>query len=132
MSSKQDNSTIVKADADKLSETNGQPSEIKLETEALVEAIKQRAQIEVQNASNLTREAYLNAVRQVKETIEANRMIDPEEIEKSFQSLQQEAEKNWQSITSDMTEFGDRLSEAAQAAWSVLTEGKESNGKDDN
>lgn len=122
MSYKQDRSPIVKAEPGNSAETNGQPSEIKIETKALVNAIRTRTQIELQNASDLTREAYLSTVRQVKDNLETNQLIDPEEIEKLFQTLQQETEKNWQSISDEISDFGNRLTEAAQAAWDILTE----------
>jgi hypothetical protein len=93
---------------------------VKLETEALIEALKKRAQAEIHMAGDLTRETYLNAVRQAREAIEQNKLIDPDRIEQSVQAIQQEAEKNWNVITGEIESLGTRLSDAAKAAWDKL------------
>ena len=54
-------------------EMAGQDEQIKAETKALVEAIKKRAQSEIDNAQTLTQDAYLNAVRSAREAIEQNK-----------------------------------------------------------
>lgn len=113
------------------------------ETQALVDAIRMRAQMDAESAGNFTRETYLNAVRQLRETVEKNKLFDPEQVEQSFASVQQEAEKNWQSVeqsfasaqqeadknwqsvVKDVTEFGDRLSEAAKVAWDIITQSRQ-------
>jgi len=94
--------------------------QIRQETAALIEAIKKRAQSEMQTAGDFTRDAYLTAVRQAREAIEQNQLIDPERIEQSIALLQQEAEKNWNSVVSDMESLGTRLADAARAAWDAL------------
>jgi hypothetical protein len=103
-------------------EMAGQNADIKQETKALIEAIKKRAQSEIQAAQELTREAYLAAVRRAREAIEETKLIDPDRLEQSVQLIQQEAQKNWQSIADEIQHFGDRLSEAAKTAWAVLTQ----------
>lgn len=95
--------------------------ELKEATEALMEAIKNLAKSEMEAAEDFSREAYLKAVGQARKTIEQIKLIDPDEIEKSVQQVQNEAEKNWQSVLEEMQGFGDRLTKAAQAAWEVLT-----------
>lgn len=35
--------------------------------------------------------------------------------------MQMEAEKNWESIVKEVATFGDRLADAAKAAWEALT-----------
>jgi hypothetical protein len=104
-----------------------QSDEIKRETKALIDALKLRAQTEVQSAGDLaksatdyTRESYLKLVREARESIEQGRLLDLERIEQSAQKLQQEAEKNWQSLVQEMGGLSDRLSEAAKAAWEKL------------
>ncbi len=109
----------------------GPKSEVKAETKALVDAIKKRAQTEAQSAGDFTRETYLNAVRQAREAIEQHKLFEPEKIEESIQLIQQEAEKNWQSVANEVTALGDRLSEAAKAAWTVLTAPKSDDSKSD-
>lgn len=95
--------------------------EVKNETMALIEAMRRRAQSEAQGAGNLARDTYLNAVRQAKEAIEQNKVFDPERIEYSFKLLQMDAEKNWESIVKEVSTLGDRLADAAKAAWDALT-----------
>ena len=104
-----------------------QSDEIKRETKALIDALKLRAQTEVQSAGGLaktatdyTRESYLKLVRQARESVEQGKLLDLERIEQSAQKLQQEAEKNWQSLVQEMGGLSDRLSEAAKAAWDKL------------
>ncbi|PMB02979.1 hypothetical protein CI594_06660, partial [Fischerella thermalis CCMEE 5196] len=64
-------------------EMAGQNADIKQETKALIEAIKKRAQSEIHTAQDLTREAYLTAVRRARETIEETKLIDPDRLEQS-------------------------------------------------
>ncbi len=99
--------------------------EVKRETKALIEAIKKRAQSEVQGAGDFTRDAYLTAVKQAREAIEQNKIFDPDRLEQSLELIQQEAEKNWNAITKEMTDLGDRLNDAAKAAWTALTSKKD-------
>ncbi|MGI0489701.1 hypothetical protein ACN4EK_30145 [Pantanalinema rosaneae CENA516] len=104
--------------------------DVKHETQALIDAIKKRAQSEIQSAGDLTRDAYLNAVRQAREAIENDKLIDRDRIEHSFQHIQQEAEKNWTSVVQEMESFGTRLSEAAKTAWDKLLHGKSTDHHD--
>lgn len=99
----------------------GKSDEVKNETMALIEAMKRRAQAEAQGAGDLARDTYLTAVRQAKEAIEQNKVFDKEQLEYSFKLLQMDAEKNWESIVKEVSTFGDRLAEAAKAAWDTLT-----------
>jgi predicted negative regulator of RcsB-dependent stress response len=96
-------------------------NEVKNETMALIEAIKRRAQSEAKGAGELTRDAYLNAVTQARQAIEQNQLFDTNRIEKSMELLQQDAEKNWDAIVAEISSFGDRLADAAKAAWDTLT-----------
>ncbi len=104
----------------------GESDEIKQKTMELVEAIKKRAQSEIQGASQLSRDAYLNAVEQARASIEENKLIDRDRIEYTMKLIQMDAEKNWNSILSEISQLGDRLTEAAKAAWDVLTAPKPS------
>ncbi len=99
----------------------GESQDVKDETAALIEALKRRAQAEAQSAGTLTRETYLSAVRQARETIEQNPLIERSRIENAFEMVQSEATKNFESIVAEVQELGDRLQAAAQAAWDVLT-----------
>ncbi len=106
--------SVASKDADGL-------DEIKQETKALIDAISRRAQVEAQAAGELTREAYLSAVRQARESLEENLLFDKAQIEKSVEQIQKDAEKNWQSIVQEVESLGTRLSEAAKAAWEKLS-----------
>jgi uncharacterized protein YjgD (DUF1641 family) len=106
--------SVASKDADGL-------DEIKQETKALIDAISKRAQVEAQAAGELTREAYLAAVRQAREALEENMLFDKAQIEKSVEQIQKDAEKNWQSIVQEVESLGTRLSEAAKAAWEKLS-----------
>ncbi|AFZ02327.1 hypothetical protein [Calothrix sp. PCC 6303] len=94
--------------------------ELKRETKALIEALKRRAKAEAESAGTLTRETYLNAVRRAKETIEGEKIIERDRIEDSFNSIQQEAEKNWQQLVKQFTELGLRFQDAGKAAWDAF------------
>jgi uncharacterized protein YjgD (DUF1641 family) len=103
------------------SELAGESDEIRRETKALIDAIRQRAQTEAQTAGEFTRETYLRLIRQARESIEQNKLFDPDQIERSAETLRLEAEKNWNALVQEVTEVSDRLSEAAKAAWDKLT-----------
>ncbi|BAY80851.1 hypothetical protein NIES267_03160 [Calothrix parasitica NIES-267] len=103
------------------SQMAGETQDVKDETAALIEALKRRAQVEAQSAGTLTRETYLSAVRQARESIEQNQLIERARIENAFEMVQGEAQKNFESIVAEVQELGDRLQAAAQAAWDVLT-----------
>jgi hypothetical protein len=110
-------------------EMAGESDQVKQETKALIDAIKKRAQSEVQSATqaaesvgSFTRQAYLDAVRKTRENLEHNQpLIDRDRVEQSIRLIQKEADKNWESIVNEVKEFGDRLAEAAKAAWEKLT-----------
>ncbi|NET48799.1 MAG: hypothetical protein F6K09_08750 [Merismopedia sp. SIO2A8] len=101
------------------------------ETTALMETIRRRTIEEAELAGEMTREAYLNAVRQLRETVEQNHLINPSQLEESIGQWQKEAENNWQLWVNDVTGFSDRLTKAAQAAWDILTEENNDNPPQD-
>ena len=101
-------------------EMDGQDEQIKAETKALVEAIRKRAQSEIDNAQTLTQDAYLTALRNAKEAVENNKLLDPKRIEYSVEMIQRDAEQNWQKTVDEISALGDRLQEAARAAWDIL------------
>ncbi|WP_096586878.1 hypothetical protein [Calothrix sp. NIES-2098] len=102
------------------SEMAGETDELKRETKALIEALKRRAQAEAESAGTLTRETYLNAVRQAREALEGEKLIERDRLERSFAVVQEEAEKNWHLLLKEISEFGDRLQNAAKAAWEAF------------
>jgi hypothetical protein len=102
-------------------EMAGESEDLKNETKALIDALKKRAQVEAQSLGTLTREAYLNAVSRARTAIEQDKLIERDRIEHSFELIQREAEKNWHSVIKEVSELGDRLADAAKAAWDALT-----------
>lgn len=108
-------------------EMTGQDKQIKDETKALVEAIKKRAQSEIENAQTISQDAYLTAVRNAREALEQNELLNPKRIEHSVEMIQRDAEANWQKTVDEISALGDRLQEAAQAAWDILM-GKDNSG----
>lgn len=108
-------------------EMAGESDQLKAETKALVEAIRKRAQSEIENAQTLTQEAYLNAIRSARKAVENNSLLDPKRIEDSVEMIQRDAQENWQKTVDEITALGDRLQEAAQAAWDILM-GKDNSG----
>lgn len=115
---------VVSPETDALVETEmvGQDDVVKQETKALIEAIKQRAQSEIQSAGEISREAYLSAVRQARESIERHKIFEPDRVDQSLHSMQREAEKNWNALSQEVEQFGIRLANAAKAAWEELTQ----------
>ncbi|MDP5017290.1 hypothetical protein FJR11_05680 [Anabaena sp. UHCC 0187] len=99
---------------------NGETDEVKQETTALLEAIKNRAQAEAESAGTLTRETYLNAVRQAREAIERDKLIERDRLEYSWAKIQEELEYNWNLLSKDVTDLGERFQNAAKAAWDAF------------
>lgn len=108
-------------------EMAGESDQLKAETKALVEAIRKRAQSEIENAQTLTQDAYLNAIRSARKAVENNSLLDPKRIEHSVEMIQRDAQENWQKTVDEITALGDRLQEAAQVAWDILM-GKDNSG----
>ena len=119
---------IIKADQATPTKRPSQP--IQDETEALINAIRTKAFSEVQKAGEFARDNYLEAVRKARQDIEHRQLFDPEQIENAIKQIQKEVEKDWDSIVREVTSFGDRLNEAAKAAWDILTASKAEADKD--
>ncbi|MBD2439211.1 hypothetical protein [Nostoc sp. FACHB-110] len=101
-------------------EMAGETDELKRETKALIEALKRRAKAEAESAGTLTRETYLNAVRQAREAIEGEKLIERDRLENAWTVIQEEAEKNWHLLWKEFADFSDRLQSAAKAAWETF------------
>lgn len=86
----------------------------------VIDAIKTRAQAEIQSAGDVTRDNYLKAVRQARETVEQNKFIERERIEAAVHEIHKQAEKNWLTIASEIESIGVRLADAARVAWNAL------------
>lgn len=97
----------------KVTPPNIEVDDPKQQTLALLAAINKRIFNELQGAGNLTRDAYLKAVRKARESIESNVFLEPEEIERH-------AEKQWQSFIKNTSEVSNRLSSVAAKKTSQL------------
>jgi hypothetical protein len=87
----------------------------------VVDAIKTRAQSQVQGAGEVSREAYLKAVRQAREAVEQNQFIERDRIEQAVDQIQKETEKNWHVVVGEIESIGSRLTEASKSAFQALT-----------
>ncbi len=119
---------IIKAD--QATPTTAPSKPIQEETEALIDAIRTKAFSEAQKAGEFARDNYLEAVRKIRQDIEHRQVFDPEQIEDAMKQIQKEVEKDWESVVKEVTSFGDRLNEAAKAAWEILTAPKAQTDKD--
>ncbi len=109
-------------------ESSKTPSEIQKETTALIEAIRSKALSEAKEAGELARDNYLDTVRRIRQDIEERKLFDPQRIDEAVKYIQKEVEKDWEgvvkewnSVVKEVSSFGDRLNEAAKAAWEILT-----------
>lgn len=91
------------------------------ETLKLIEAIRIKAQSEAQKAGDFARDSYLDAVRKAREDIETRNIFEPARLEEAMKQLQMEVEKDWDAVAKQVSDLGDRLNEAARAAWEALT-----------
>ena len=110
-----DNSTLTPS----AEQTPADP--IRDETLDLFNAIRSKAQWEAQKAGDFARDVYLDAVRKAKTEVENLELFDPKPIENAFEQVQDEVEKDWDAMVKQVTDVGDRLNEAAKAAWEKLT-----------
>lgn len=110
---------IVEVDPEEIVEIK-KTDAVQEETMALIEAIKRKAQSETQKAGEFTREKYLEGVRKARTEVEKMN-FNPEQVETSIKKIQTEVEKDWEGLVKEVKSFGDRLSDAAKAAWDKLT-----------
>ncbi|MBE9096617.1 hypothetical protein [Tychonema sp. LEGE 07203] len=87
----------------------------------VLDAIKTRAQAQVQDAGEVSREAYLKAVRQAREAVEQNKLVERSRIEQAVDDIQKQTEKNWHVVVGEIESLGARLKETAKSAWNSLT-----------
>lgn len=102
--------------------------EIQKETQELMDAIRRLALSEMQAAGDFSQEAYIRSVQNARKTIESFQGMTQEQMEKSVQTIQSQAEKNWKGVveemhewSSKMQEFNSRIMKATQAFVDVLT-----------
>ena len=81
------------------------------------EAIRNKAIEMTKEWGELSQEKYLEAVRQARESVEQNKLIEKEKVEQTVQDLQQQTDKNWQVFVSEIESLGIQLTDAAKKAW---------------
>ncbi|WP_017651412.1 hypothetical protein [Fortiea contorta] len=112
----------ISAQTDEMVETEmaGETDEVKRETKALIEALKQRAKAEAKSAGTFSRETYLNVVRQARQAIEGKKLIEGDRLEHFWSVMQAESERNWYLVMKEVAEFSIRLQKAAKAGWEAF------------
>ncbi|MBD2681276.1 MULTISPECIES: FHA domain-containing protein [Nostoc] len=83
-----------------------EPADPKLQTQALLAAINKRILTDIKATGDWTRDTYIKAVSKARESIENNKLIDPEELEK-------EADKYWRSLSQGTATISTRLGSVA-------------------
>ncbi|PPT10613.1 Type V secretory pathway adhesin AidA [Geitlerinema sp. FC II] len=103
--------------------------DVKQKAMELLEAIRRKAQAEVQAANDRTQETYLKAIDDAKKTIEQTEQFAKEQqesLDNAVKMAQNEVQTRWDGLTKEIEEFGSRLQEAAETAWKIITQPKES------
>jgi uncharacterized protein YpuA (DUF1002 family) len=106
-----------------------EPDEIKQKMGELVELIKNRATAELQETEDMTREAYVKAMNQAKETLKKTENFFKEQeqsLDQSIKDFTTEATEKWEKFVSDLKAdfkaMDNRIDRAVEAAWKILTE----------
>jgi uncharacterized phage infection (PIP) family protein YhgE len=105
-------------------EMSEEPDDVKEKAMELIEAIKKKALAETKEAGDFTVKAYLSAVKNAKEALEKSGEFAKEKkvsLDKSIDVIEKEASENWEKLTEELDELGDRLAGVADAAWKILT-----------
>ncbi|WP_066380774.1 hypothetical protein [Anabaena sp. CA = ATCC 33047] len=108
-------------------EMAGESDEVKRETKALIEALRNRAKTEAESAGTFTRETYLNAVRKARAAIEGGRIFQrdaydrrSDRLEYFWMVFQEELEKNWHLMMKEFVDFSSRLQNAIKVGWEAF------------
>ncbi|MDJ0697605.1 hypothetical protein [Mastigocoleus sp. MO_188.B34] len=102
--------------------------EIKQKMGELVELIKRRAELELESAGEMTREAYITAINQAKSTLKKTEDFFAEQeksLAQKIQDFNNEANQHWESFVADIQKMNNRVDKAIEAAWKNLTETEE-------
>lgn len=103
----------------------GESDEVQYHAMALIEAIKKRAETQMQATGDMTRENYISAMRQAQSTLETTGSFFTEQrhtLATTLSQIEDQANKNWETLISDVQKVGNRIDRAINAAWQVLTE----------
>lgn len=99
--------------------------EIKQHLMALIDAIKRQTQTQMEAAGDVTRDVYVNTMRQAQETLKQSGLVLDDQwnsIESSVSGIESLASKNFDVVFKDFQKWGDRMDRAFNAAWEILTE----------
>ena len=102
-----------------------EPDEIKQKMGELVELIKKRAESEIQSTENLTREKYVQAMNQAKETLKKTENFFEDQqksVEQYIKEMDDRASQKWENFVGDIKKMGNRVDKAIDAAWQSLTQ----------
>lgn len=102
-----------------------EPDDIKYHMMALIEAIKNRASVQLESTGEMTKEAYVSAMQQAKETLNRTEDFFQEQknsLTQTIDDVEDTATQRWEGLLQDMKEVGNRLDRAVSAAWKILTE----------
>ena len=111
----------------------GESDEIKQKMCELVELIKNRAAAELQKNEDMTREAYVKAMSQAKETLNKTENFFKEQeqsLDQSIKDFTSETNEKWDKFISDLKTMDNRINRAVDAAWKILTASEEENPSD--
>ncbi len=111
----------------------GESDEIKQKMCELVELIKNRAAAELQETEDMTREAYVKAMSQAKETLNKTENFFKEQeqsLDQSIKDFTSETNEKWDKFISDLKTMDNRINRAVDAAWKILTASEEENPSD--
>ena len=111
----------------------GESDEIKQKMCELVELIKNRAAAELQETEDMTREAYVKAMSQAKETLNKTENFFKEQeqsLDQVIKDFTTETNEKWDKFISDLKTMDNRINRAVDAAWKILTASEEENPSD--
>ena len=102
-----------------------QSDEIKQKMGELVELIKKQAESELEVAESMTRETYVNAISNAKNTLKKTETFFAEQeqtLQQKIKELNSQADREWESFVSEVKNMGNRIDNAINVAWKALTE----------
>jgi flagellar capping protein FliD len=102
-----------------------EPDDIKHHMMALIEAIKHRASEQLEATGEMTKETYVSAMRQAKDTLNKTEGFFQEQknsLSQTIDDVENTTTQRWETMLQDMKEMGNRLDRAVSAAWKILTE----------
>ncbi|MDB9312902.1 hypothetical protein PN462_07300 [Spirulina sp. CS-785/01] len=99
--------------------------EIRYHMMSLIDAIKQQTEDQLESAGDMTREAYVEAMRQAQNTLQNTGLLldeQRESLEKTITGIEDTATQQWETFVNEFQNFSDRFERAVDAAWKILTE----------